>query len=49
LLGSLLTVAVNCCNPPEGTEAEGGEMETAMPGIVMVAEADAAGLVTEAA
>jgi hypothetical protein len=49
LLGSLLTVAVNCCVPPEGTAAELGAMETVIAGIVIVAEADTAGFVTEAA
>lgn len=49
LLGSLFTVAVNCCVPADGTEAELGAMETVIPITVMVAEAVAAGKVTEAA
>jgi hypothetical protein len=49
LLGSLVTVAVNCCVPPDSTVAELGAMETVIPLMVMFAEAVAAGKVTEAA
>ncbi len=49
LLGSLATVAVSCCVPPDGTAAEVGAMETVIPLTVMAADAVTAGSVTEAA
>lgn len=49
MLESLLTVAVNCCVPPDGTEAELGEIEMETPGTVMAAVPVAAEFVTDAA
>ena len=40
LLGSLLTVAVNGAITPVCTLADAGEIDTAMAGMVMAAEAD---------
>jgi hypothetical protein len=49
LLGSLSTVAVNCCVPRNGKDAELGETDTLMPITVMVAEAVFVGSVTDCA
>jgi hypothetical protein len=49
LLGSLLTLAVNCCVPPDCTEAEVGAMEIVMPVTEMFAEPDLLPSVAEVA
>ena len=49
LLESLLTVAVNGCVPPEGTEAEGGATDTLIPVTEIVAEPDLVESVTDVA
>jgi hypothetical protein len=49
LFGSPLTAAVNGCVPPDCTEADCGEIETVIPGIVMMAEPVAAAFVWDAA
>jgi hypothetical protein len=49
LLESLLTVAVNCCVPPDSTEGLVDEMEIVIPGTVMVAVATTAESVAEVA
>jgi hypothetical protein len=43
LLESPMTVAMNCCFPPEGTEAVAGASVTSTEGTVIVAEADSVG------
>ena len=49
LLESPLTLAVNCCVPPDCTEAEVGAMEIVMPVTEMFAEAVLLVSVTEVA
>jgi len=49
LLGSPVTMAVNCCVPPDSTDGPFGEMVITIPVIVMVAGADAVGLVMDVA
>lgn len=49
LLGSLPTVAVNCWAIPAGSKALPGETETVTAGTLKLTEAEADGLVTEAA
>ena len=49
LLGSPVTVAVNCCVPPDSTEGLFGEIVITIPGTVIVAEASTAESVTEVA
>lgn len=49
LLGSPVTVAVNCCEPPDIMENGPGEIAIAMPGTVMVADATTAESITEVA
>lgn len=49
MLESLLTVAVNCCVPPDGTEEGLGEIAIEVPGTVMAAVPVAAEFVTDAA
>jgi hypothetical protein len=43
LLESPMTVAMNCCFPPDGTEAVAGASVTSTEGTVIVAEADSFG------
>ena len=38
LLGSLMTVAINCCVPPEGAVAEGGDTDTAIRGVTVMVD-----------
>jgi hypothetical protein len=49
LLESPITVAVNCCFPPDATEAVVGVTLTATDGTVIVAEADFDGSLTKVA
>jgi len=49
LLGSLATVAVNCCVVPASTVAFRGSVSTVIAGTVMLAEADAKRLATDVA
>ena len=49
LLKSPTSVAVNCCFPPDGTEAVAGARVSATEGTVIVAEADFVASLTEMA
>lgn len=36
-----MTVAINCCVPPEGTVAEGGDTETEIRGVTVMVDESA--------